>query len=78
MSKPAARRRPDAAPEKRPTHYSPAGAAEYANFDVRTIYRAVESGELPAVRPRGTRAIRIRAADLDAWMEPMPALGRAR
>jgi excisionase family DNA binding protein len=62
----------------RPAHYSVPDAAEYAGVDDKTIRRAIERGDLHAYRPRGTRVIRITAADLDAWLSPLPALGRVR
>ena len=78
MAKPAVRWHPDAAPEKRPAHYSIEGAAAYAGVSTRSIRRAVESGDLAAVRPRGLRVLRIPAAALDAWLLPASGLGRVR
>jgi excisionase family DNA binding protein len=60
------------------TYLTVKACAETAACDERTIRRAIEAGELPARRPRNGRMIRVRAADLDAWLRPMPALGRER
>jgi excisionase family DNA binding protein len=62
----------------RPAHYTIRGAAEWANLDERTIRRAIESGELRAVSPRGVRVVRIPAASLDEWLQPAHGLGRSR
>ena len=47
-------------------------AAEFLNCSVRTIWRLVASGELPA-RRIGTRMVRFRWSDLDQVGEPRPA-----
>ena len=44
-------------------------AAEYANLSRDTIYTACERGELRSARVSGRRAIRIRPAWIDAWLE---------
>lgn len=43
--------------------------AEYAGVDVKTIYRRIEEGDLPAVR-FGPRCMRIRREDLLALLTP--------
>ncbi len=43
--------------------------AEYANVSRDTIYTACERGELRNVRVSGRRAIRLRPAWIDAWLE---------
>ncbi len=43
--------------------------AEYANVSRDTIYTACERGELRSVRVSGRRAIRLRPAWIDAWLE---------
>ncbi len=43
--------------------------AEYANVSRDTIYTACERGELRSARVSGRRAIRIRPAWIDAWLE---------
>ena len=52
-------------------------AAEYASVSRDTIYTACERGELRSVRVSGRRAIRIRPAWIDAWLEQTRA-GRSR
>jgi excisionase family DNA binding protein len=44
-------------------------AAKYAKVASDTIYDACERGELRHVRIGGRRAIRLRAAWIDAWLE---------
>ena len=44
-------------------------AAEYASLSRDTIYTACEQGELRSARVSGRRAIRIRPAWIDAWLE---------
>jgi hypothetical protein len=58
-------------------------AAAACDCDVKTLRRKIASGELPAVRVgarkpgtiRDTRPIRIRVADLDALLQPVPTIG---
>ena len=52
-------------------------AAEYASVSRDTIYTACERGELRTARVSGRRAIRIRPAWIDAWLEQTRA-GRSR
>jgi excisionase family DNA binding protein len=48
-------------------HYlTPAEAALRTRFSLKTIYRAIHSGELAASRPTGTR-YRIAMSDLAQW-----------
>jgi len=44
-------------------------AAEYASLSRDTIYTACERGELRSARVSGRRAIRIRPAWIDVWLE---------
>ena len=44
-------------------------AAEYAGLSRDTIYTACEQEELRSARVSGRRAIRIRPAWIDAWLE---------
>ena len=46
-----------------------AEAAEYTGLSRDTIYTACEQGELRSARVSGRRAIRIRPAWIDAWLE---------
>ena len=46
-----------------------AESAEYAGVSRDTIYTACERGELRSARVSGRRAIRIRPAWIDAWLE---------
>lgn len=55
--------------ESLPPLVSPGQCANYAGFDVKTIYRRVEDGTLPAVR-FGPRCIRIRREDLLKLVTP--------
>ena len=55
-----------------------AEAAERYNLDEKTIYRLIRRGDLTGHRIRGMRAIRIKAADLDAVMERIPAAEAGR
>lgn len=49
-----------------------AEAAEYFGVTTRTIHRYIKDGRLPASR-LGPRFIRIKVADLDALLSPIPA-----
>ena len=46
-----------------------AAAAEYAGVSRDTIYTACERRELDHVRVSGRRAIRLKPAWIDAWLE---------
>jgi excisionase family DNA binding protein len=48
-----------------------AAAAERVGVSIPTIRRAIESSALPAFR-LGKRLVRVRAADLDAWVTKQP------
>jgi len=48
---------------------TPQQCAEFGNVHVKTIYRFVELGDLPAVR-FGPRCLRIRREDLLALLTP--------
>jgi excisionase family DNA binding protein len=50
--------------------YSPTEASEITGFHRQVIYRAVRRGELHAFRICGR--IRIKAGDLEAWIEREP------
>ena len=43
--------------------------AEHANVSRDTIYTACERGELRSARVSGRRAIRLRPAWIDVWLE---------
>ena len=50
---------------------TPAEVIDYLRVNVRTVYRLMRTGELPAVRVG--RQWRIRRADLDSWLRhPQP------
>jgi excisionase family DNA binding protein len=51
--------------------FSIAAAAERVGVSIPTIRRAIESSALPAFR-FGKRLVRVRAADLDAWVTKQP------
>ena len=49
------------------------GAAKHCSVSTAIIYAAVNSGDLPAVRmSTETSPLRIKVADLDAWMDAKP------
>jgi excisionase family DNA binding protein len=52
-------------------------AAEYAAVSTKTLRRRIADGTIPAVR-LGPRAIRVRPADLDAALRPIPSAGGDR
>jgi excisionase family DNA binding protein len=50
---------------------TPAEVIDYLRVNVRTVYRLMRTGELPAVRVG--RQWRIRRSDLDSWLrQPQP------
>ena len=51
------------------TWFNVSEAAEYAGVSRDTIYTACERHELRRARVSGRRAIRIRPAWIDAWLE---------
>jgi excisionase family DNA binding protein len=57
------------AAESLPPILSTKQCAEYGNVHVKTIYRLIEEGTLPAVR-FGPRCMRIRREDLLALLTP--------
>ncbi|EWT04645.1 hypothetical protein N864_10830 [Intrasporangium chromatireducens Q5-1] len=59
----------------RPAWLSQAEAADELGVTDRTIRNYIARGVLPAFRPRGSRAVRIRATDLEALMQPIPTMG---
>lgn len=48
-------------------YLTPAEAGLLTRFSRKTIYRAIQSGELAASRPTGTR-YRIARSDLERWV----------
>ena len=56
---------------------TPSGVLAYLRVDVRTVYRLMRTGDLPAVRVG--RQWRVRRVDLDAWLrrrQPEPPWDR--
>lgn len=53
-------------------------AAEEYGVSQRTIRRRIADGSLPAYRMTGSRLIRIKAADLDRLLTPIPTSGGDR
>jgi len=51
------------------TWFNVGEAAEYASVSRDTIYTACERREIHHVRLGGRRAIRVKAAWIDAWLE---------
>lgn len=47
-------------------------AAEYLGVSERTIRNYIARGDLPGHRVKGSRLVRIRRADLDALLRPIP------
>ena len=47
----------------------PRGGAKRADVGVKTIYRAVQAGQLRAARVGGRRELRIRPEWIDEWLE---------
>lgn len=62
------------APTERHDWLSPNAAAEYAGVSVRTVRRWIATGQLPGHRA-GRRLIRIKRAELDAMLRPIPSAG---
>lgn len=55
------------------TWLSQVEAAEYLRVTDRTIRNYIASGVLPGHRIKGSRMVRIRRADCDALMRPIPS-----
>lgn len=53
------------------THLSISQSATLTGLCPKTIRRRIADGTLPASRVAGTRAIRIRRADLERLMQPV-------
>ncbi len=50
-----------------------AGASEYSKLSKDIIRGAVKAGDLPSYAPTpGGRDVRLKAADIDAWIEGQP------
>lgn len=50
-----------------------AGAAQFLRVDARSVRNYIARGDLPAARIRGSRLIRIKIADLEALLRPVPS-----
>jgi excisionase family DNA binding protein len=50
---------------------SPPAASAIYDLALKTIWRRIADGTLPAYKVAGTRSVRIRIADLDAMMVPI-------
>lgn len=55
-----------------------AEVAEHLAFTERTVRNMIRRGDLRAYRVRGSRAVRIKAREVDAVLRPIPALGGGR
>lgn len=64
-------------PRTAPSDPKPAQAAAELQVDIKTIYRRIADGTLPAYRIKGSRLIRIRREDLDALKVPLVTGGAA-
>lgn len=51
---------------------NPRAAGEYVGVHLRTIYRMIDSGELPAYRMGNRRIVRIDLDDLDRMLVRVP------
>src|ERR1700730_10517310 len=49
---------------------------EYLQVNLRTVYRLIKAGKIPAVRVG--RQWRFRKRDIDAWLDSQPPRGGAR
>lgn len=60
-------------------YLSQADAADYLGVSVRTIRQLISDGRLPAYRLSAARngLVRLRRADLDALLTPIPTVGAA-
>ena len=56
---------------------TPSQAAEELQVGIKTIYRRIADGSLPAYRIKNSRLVRIRRADIDALKVPMITGGAA-
>ncbi len=60
-----------------PVYRSLDQSAEYLGSTSRTLRRYIATGQLPAFR-MGKRQIRVRTADLDKLLQPIPVGGESR
>jgi excisionase family DNA binding protein len=51
------------------------GAAARADFSEHTIQNAIDRGDLPAFKPRGSREWRIPVLQFEAWLRGLPSAG---
>lgn len=59
---------PNTLPPRSPDAIPPREAARRSGYKVETILAAVERGDLPASKPKGSRLWRILVADFDRWL----------
>jgi excisionase family DNA binding protein len=55
--------------------YSPADANKRSGIGLRTIYNAIHSGALPAIR-LGEKRIRIRPESFETWLKSLETGGQ--
>lgn len=60
-------------PDPGPSWLSPAQAALLLGVSVSTLRGRIRRGELRAYRLRGSRLLRLRLADVEALLEPVPS-----
>lgn len=53
-------------------------AARYLGVSVKTVRRRIADGTLPAFTLGGRHSLRVKVADLDALLQPLPVAGGAR
>ena len=58
--------------------YSPEEVAERLSFKVRTVREWIRTGRLPAIRVGERGLLRVKAADLDAFVDAQPSAAASR
>jgi excisionase family DNA binding protein len=55
------------------TVLSPADVADLLGVHRASVYRRIQAGELPAIRLGSEGPLRVRSAELEAWLTQYPA-----
>lgn len=53
-------------------YYTPDEVATLTGYSVKSVYKAIQLGDLPATRARGMCRLRVRVEDVLLWMHPEP------